>query len=111
MELIASASATDDTTYHYRYGKDKPGFGGAAFPIIPDKTIGTSLPTGCGPYKVVSNESGKSLELAANDNWWKRTPYLSKISVKGIQDSDTALASMDVNLVDLGIPFVDGFRV
>ncbi|MFR5869498.1 MAG: hypothetical protein ACLUFF_04435, partial [Acutalibacteraceae bacterium] len=28
-------------------------------------------------------------------------PYLSKISVKGIQDSDTALASMDVNLVDL----------
>lgn len=102
MELIASASATDDTTFTITATeKTNRVLAALLFPIIPDKTIGTSLPTGCGPYKVVSNESGKSLELAANDNWWKRTPYLSKISVKGIQDSDTALASMDVNLVDL----------
>ena len=102
MDLIASAAAVDDTTFTITATqKTNRVLAALVFPIIPDTTIGTSLPTGCGPYKVVSNDSGKVLELEANDSWWKRTPYLSKITVKGIQDPDTALTSMDVNLVDL----------
>ena len=102
MDLIASAAAVDETTFTITATqKTNRVLAALVFPIIPDTTIGTSLPTGCGPYKVVSNDSGKVLELEANDSWWKRTPYLSKITVKGIQDPDTALTSMDVNLVDL----------
>ncbi len=102
MDLIASAAAVDDITFTITATqKTNRVLAALVFPIIPDTAIGTSLPTGCGPYKVVSNDSGKVMELEANDSWWKRTPYLSKITVKGIQDPDTALTSMDVNLVDL----------
>ena len=55
MELIASASATDDTTFTITATeKTNRVLAALLFPIIPDKTTGTSLPTGCGPYKVVS---------------------------------------------------------
>ncbi len=102
MDLIASAAAVDDITFTITATqRTNRVLAALVFPIIPDTAIGTSLPTGCGPYKVVSNDSGKVMELEANDSWWKRTPYLSKITVKGIQDPDTALTSMDVNLVDL----------
>lgn len=102
MDLIAAAAAVDDTTFTITATqKTNRVLAALVFPIVPDTAIGSALPTGCGPYKVVSNESGKVMELQANDNWWKRTPYLSKITVKGIQDPDTALTSMDVNLVDL----------
>ncbi len=102
MDLIASANVVDDITFTITATqKTNRVLAALVFPIVPDTAIGTSLPTGCGPYKVVSNDSGKVMELEANDSWWKRTPYLSKITVKGIQDSDTALTSMDVNLVDL----------
>ncbi len=102
MRYIASCAVVDDNTFTVTATeKTAKVLNAMVFPIIPDGSKDQTLPSGCGPYVVKSNENGKVLQLTANTGWWKRTPYIANITVKGIQDPDTALTSMDVSLVDL----------
>lgn len=60
-----------------------------------------------GPYKAVSIETDKGLELVKNDNYWDKEPKLDKIIVKTISDGDTltmALQSGELNAA-YGLPY------
>lgn len=73
------------------------------FPIVPHgySANSTSLPQGTGAYRVESYEQGKQMVLQANDSWWRRTPYISTITVMAMPDTETALTSLNVNKVDV----------
>ena len=73
------------------------------FPIVQDGSLSDpgAVATGTGPYKVESYDAGKQLVLTANENWWRRRPYILSIVAKAMPDPKTALTSMDVKLVDV----------
>jgi peptide/nickel transport system substrate-binding protein len=58
-------------------------------------------PIGAGPFKLVSQEPGTQMVFEAWDGYWRRTPGVEKIIVKGIRDPATRLAGLETGELDL----------
>ncbi len=61
-----------------------------------------TCPKGTGPFKFVSYNPGESLEVEANEYYWKENcPYLSKVSFKIVTDTDTAVLQLNSGTLDI----------
>ncbi|MDL2225082.1 peptide ABC transporter substrate-binding protein [Eubacteriales bacterium OttesenSCG-928-M02] len=73
-----------------------------AFPVLPQGYGGGSEPpSGTGVYRIDSLSKGETMTLSANGDGWRKKPYITNITVKAIQDTGTALSSLEVGTVDL----------
>jgi len=61
------------------------------------------VPIGTGPYKYVSYNKLKSVNLEANDSWWNGKPYISKITGKVLENQELALTSFGAGQLDLSL--------
>jgi peptide/nickel transport system substrate-binding protein len=58
-------------------------------------------PLGAGPYKFVSQEAGVQMVFEAWEEYWRRTPGVKTIVVKGIRDPASRLAGLLTGELDL----------
>lgn len=103
FDYVSSYEAADNhTLVIYAKAKDARLLHTMNFPVLPsDYRNDGTLPSGTGAYKLAKYERGKQMELVANENWWRKTPYIKKITAKEMPDPETALSSLEVKLVDL----------
>lgn len=70
----------------------------------------TMNPVGAGPYKFVEYKRSQYVLLERNPNWffatgdWAGAPYIQTIHYKVIPDSDTALAALEAQEIDMTTP-------
>lgn len=58
-------------------------------------------PIGAGPYKFVSQEAGVQMVFEAWDEYWRRSPGVKTIVVKGITDLTARMAGLQTGELDL----------
>jgi len=58
-------------------------------------------PIGAGPFKLVSQQAGSQFHFEANENYWRRTPGVKTVIVKGIRDPSSRLAGLQTGELDL----------
>jgi peptide/nickel transport system substrate-binding protein len=58
-------------------------------------------PIGAGPYKLVSQQAGSQMVFEAWDGYWRRTPGVKTIVVKGIRDPASRLAGLQTGELDV----------
>ena len=58
-------------------------------------------PMGAGPYKFVSQEAGVQMVFEAWDEYWRRSPGVKTIVVKGITDLTARMAGLQTGELDL----------
>lgn len=59
------------------------------------------IPVGTGPYKFVSFQKSKSIELVYNEDYRKGRPYIEKITGKILRDKDLVLTAFEAGQVDI----------
>src|SRR5438034_5557429 len=64
-------------------------------------------PIGAGPYKFVSQRPGVDVVLEAFPAYWRHTPYIKRLTMKGVPDSTTRLAMLKSGETDYAL-FLDG---
>jgi peptide/nickel transport system substrate-binding protein len=75
------------------------------FPILPadggyENGQAPKQPIGTGPYEVSVYEEGKSIDLAANEDWWKKQPNIPQIKVMAFTDNAAQLSSLILSQLD-----------
>ena len=99
---IKSWSASDDYTVIFNLRRACYGaLYALTFPILPSEEINYETPSGTGPYKYDGYEQGSRIWLAANTNWWKRSPQIRHISASIYADSEKVLTAFDQRDVDV----------
>ena len=80
---------------------------GAAW-IVPQKYIEKvgeegfkKQPVGLGPYRFVRMTPGVELVLEANDRYWRKTPSVRRVVIKGVPDRTTRLAMLKTGEADI----------
>ncbi|HEX2173952.1 MAG TPA: ABC transporter substrate-binding protein [Dehalococcoidia bacterium] len=58
-------------------------------------------PVGAGPYKFVRTVGSNDLELEAFTDYWRRTPSVQTLIVRGVSESATRLAALQTGETDL----------
>src|SRR5207245_11272530 len=58
-------------------------------------------PIGAGPFKFVSQEAGVQMVFEAWEEYWRRSPGVKTIVVKGITDLTTRMAGLQTGELDL----------
>src|SRR5262249_56094237 len=58
-------------------------------------------PIGAGPYRFVSVVPGVELVLEAFDGYWRKTPSVKRIVLKGVPDAATRLAMLTRGEIDI----------
>jgi peptide/nickel transport system substrate-binding protein len=61
----------------------------------------SDAPNGTGPYKFVSRETGVSIELAANPDYWDGAPPISEVTYEFVTEGGTRLAGLKSGDFDL----------
>lgn len=61
------------------------------------------IPIGTGPYKFVSFQKSKSIELVYNEDYRKGRPYIEKITGKILRDKDLVLTAFEAGQVDIAL--------
>ena len=59
-------------------------------------------PVGLGPYRFVRMTPGVELTLEANEQYWRKTPSIKRIVIKGVPDRTTRLAMLKTGETDIG---------
>ena len=65
-------------------------------------------PIGLGPYKFISNVPGVELVLEAYEGYWRHTPHVKRLVMKGVPEDATRLAMLKTGEADFAIAFLDG---
>jgi peptide/nickel transport system substrate-binding protein len=60
-----------------------------------------NAPVGLGPYRFVSHEPGIELVLEANTGYWRKTPSIKRIVMKGVPEPTTRLAMLKKREADV----------
>lgn len=60
-----------------------------------------SKPIGAGPFKLVSQQAGSQMVFEANEDYWRRTPGVKRVVMKGIRDPSSRLAGLQTGELDL----------
>ena len=58
-------------------------------------------PVGLGPYRFVSHQPGVEVALEANPNYWRKTPYIKRLVLKGVPEATTRLAMLKQQEADV----------
>jgi peptide/nickel transport system substrate-binding protein len=58
-------------------------------------------PLGAGPFKFVSQQAGVEMVFEAWDEYWRKSPAVKTIIVKGIRDPNSRLAGLQTGTLDL----------
>jgi peptide/nickel transport system substrate-binding protein len=58
-------------------------------------------PVGAGPYKFVSYTPGGELVMEAFDRYWRKTPSVKRIVLRGIPDESTRVAALKRGEIDI----------
>jgi peptide/nickel transport system substrate-binding protein len=61
------------------------------------------IPVGTGPYKFVSFQKSKSIELVYNEDYRKGRPYIEKITGKILRHKDLVLTAFEAGQVDIAL--------
>lgn len=61
------------------------------------------IPIGTGPYKFVSFQKSKSIELVYNEDYRNGRPYIEKITGKILQNKDLILTAFEAGQVDVAV--------
>lgn len=68
------------------------------FPVVSRKLFTRN--TGTGPYIITAADLSQGVVLTANTNWWKRTPYITNIAAKCVEDGATALSLLAIRQIN-----------
>ncbi len=63
----------------------------------------TRNPIGAGPYKFVSQKPGIEIVLDAFTGYWRHTPHVKRLVMKGVPDSTTRAALLKTGEVDMSL--------
>jgi peptide/nickel transport system substrate-binding protein len=63
-------------------------------------------PIGLGPYRLVRADPGVALVLEANDRYWRKTPAIKQIILKGVPDPSTRLAMLKTGEADIAYDMI-----
>lgn len=87
------------------------GCGGAAYAPLPEHLLGklpdlnkapfNAMPLSSGPFILKAWNHGSSLELVANDKYWRGKPKLERISWKVVPNADTLLSELRTHEIDV----------
>jgi peptide/nickel transport system substrate-binding protein len=58
-------------------------------------------PVGLGPYRFVSHQPGVEVVLEANPDYWRKTPYVKRLVLKGVPEATTRLAMLKQQEADV----------
>jgi peptide/nickel transport system substrate-binding protein len=58
------------------------------------------LPIGTGPFRIVSYEPGRRIEMVANDAYWRGPPKLRRIDFRIVADDNTMLTLLQSHQID-----------
>lgn len=76
-----------------------------SFPIIPMHIFAenqNAMPIGTGPYKILSYDRLKYMELEPNELWWgKEKPYISKLKIVFINDIEAFATAFESRQIDI----------
>jgi ABC-type transport system substrate-binding protein len=105
--LIAGFQSTDE--YTVQITQSSPGYAAIyfmAFPVIckaycESKDIDTAVPIGTGPYQVTEMDMQEQVLFDVNPTWWKKAPYIQKLTAVCIPDHDAEMSQFDQNLLDI----------
>ena len=67
---------------------------------IANDYFNTDMNIGTGPFKMVEYQRGEAAILEANQDYWRGAPYLDKIVMRVIPDSNAMLAAIQTGEVD-----------
>ncbi|HZV77013.1 MAG TPA: peptide ABC transporter substrate-binding protein [Candidatus Babeliales bacterium] len=59
-----------------------------------------ALPVGTGPFRIVAYEPGSSVEMAANDGYWRGPPHLRRIEFRIVASDETMLTQLESHDID-----------
>ena len=87
------------------------GAGGAAYPPLPEHLLGklpdlnhaafNAMPLSSGPFVLKAWNHGSTLELVANEKYWRGPPKLKRITWKVVPNADTLLAQLRTHEIDV----------
>ena len=87
------------------------GAGGAAYPPLPEHLLGklpdlnkaafNAMPLSSGPFILKAWNHGSSLELVANERYWRGPPKLKAITWKVVPNADTLLTQLRTHEIDV----------
>lgn len=58
-------------------------------------------PVGTGPYKFVSRESGASVTLVANEDYWGGAPEIKNVTIQVISEASTQMITLEAHEADV----------
>jgi peptide/nickel transport system substrate-binding protein len=116
---VASVDIVDPTRIRFRLKRAWPDFmtfyGGLATSvgwIVPKKYVERvgddgfrKTPVGAGPYKFVSFKPGVELVLEANEQYWRKTPSVKTLIMRGVPDVATRLVMLKRGEADIAYAF------
>lgn len=109
VENVQTVERIDDSSFKIIY---KQSFSGNLqtlfFPVIPkhiynveDSGSMSIAPIGSGPYQYDHTVPLESVELVANDHYFKGKPKIEKVKIKFIPDEESSLYAFKQGLIDL----------
>jgi len=121
---LESVVAPDDHTVVARYSVATPDvLEGWRVPLLPrhlaadDEDLMTGSfarsPVGCGPFRFVSADSGRRIELEANDDYWDGRPHLDRLIFKVFEEQRTgyqALLTGDLDVMPVTSNLLAAYR-
>ena len=116
---VASVDIVDPTRIRFRLKRAWPDFmtfyGGLATSagwVVPKKYVERvgddgfrKAPVGAGPYKFVSFKPGVELVLEANEQYWRKTPGVKTLIMRGVPDVATRLVMLKRGEADIAYAF------
>ena len=61
----------------------------------------TRWPIGTGPYEFTSYQQETGIRMDVNDDWWKKTPFISSIMARPISDAASEVKAYNLQELDL----------
>ena len=119
IPVFGSARVVDDRTVVLSYNSPAPQFKvmpGADLPILPQhvwegvtdpKTMGTGLPIGSGPFRLVEIVPDQRYRFTANPDYFKGKPTVAELELPVVKDPSAAFAALrtgEVSSVTVNVP-------
>lgn len=96
-DYVSSYSATDE--YTIELTMNKAGNSGLYFMTFP---VMTAAGNGTGAY-VYDSSTDEGIYLKANENWWKKAPYIKSVFGKFITNEDEKISLYQQSIADLSL--------
>ncbi len=104
---ISGSTKVDD--YTVQITQSTPGYAAVYFMTFPvlckaycaSNEIDTAKPVGTGPYMVTEIDMEDHVSFEVNPAWWKKAPYIQKLTAVCIPDHDAEMSQFEQNMLDI----------